>query len=400
MLPESVFLVCLPLTADGRLENLTKIVAMLDYSFVYRFLFPLLLVSVSSLYLVIRSLLDHRAIAKLGSFAPRVRSYFPLGIDIVCRLIYHSRNGTDIDFWEWLFAFSPNQHSKTVGVCFARQHWIFTEDPENVRAILATQFQDFGKGRHFHEDWKPFLGDSIFTTDGQQWHDSRQLIRPQFVKTRVSDLVIFEKHIARMMDHIGGHGEEVDVAALFLRFTLDTSTDFLLGKSVDSLDNPQAEFASAFAEVQTTQAMITRTGGLSPFVPKGKYWAGLKVINAFVEPFIEQVLRLNLSDLKEKKNQSFLDALAATGIRDRKIIRDQVIAILLAGRDSTASALGFIFKELSADPEIVRRLRREILEKVGPTRPPTYEDLKSMPYLQHTMNETLRLYPSVPYNVS
>ena len=118
-----------------------------------------------------------------------------------------------------------------------------------------------------------------------------------------------------------------------------------------------------------------------------------------MEPFIDQALRLNLADLKEKTNQSFLDALAATGTRDRKVIRDQVVAVLLAGRDTTAGSLSFTFLELSKNPAIVKKLRREILERVGPTEPPTYDDLKNMPYLQHVMNETLRLYPSVPFNV-
>ena len=372
---------------------------MLDNFFAHPFLYSLLLITSSWIYSVIVTLLQNHAITRLGSLAPRIRSYLPFGADVVYRIIHHSHNNTDIALWDWLFTWSPNEHSKTIEVDLVRQRWIFTADPENIRAVLATQFQDFGKGGQFHEDWRPFLGDSIFTTDGQQWHNSRQLIRPQFVKNRVADLEIFEKHVGRLITKIGVHGEEVDIAALFYRFTLDSTTDYLLGKSVNSLDNPQAEFATAFAEVQKVQNLITRSGGLSFLISKGSYWAGLKVINAFVEPFIERVLSLNISELKEKTNQSFLDALAATGIRDRDAIRDQVIAVLLAGRDTTAGALSFTFKELSAQPEIVRKLRREILEKVGPSRAPTYEDLKGMPYLQHVMNETLRLYPSIPFNV-
>ena len=372
---------------------------MLDHFFAHPFLYTLLLIISSWIYSVIATLLQNHAITRFGSLAPRVRSYLPFGADVVYRIIHHSHNNTDIALWDWLFTWSPNEHSKTIEVDLVRQRWIFTADPENIRAVLATQFHDFGKGGQFHEDWKPFLGDSIFTTDGQQWHNSRQLIRPQFVKNRVADLDIFEKHVGRLMTKIGVHGEEVDIAALFYRFALDSTTDYLLGKSVNSLDNPQAEFATAFAEVQKVQNLITRSGGLSFLISKGTYWAGLKVINAFVEPFIERVLSLDISELKEKTNQSFLDVLAATGTRDRDAIRDQVIAVLLAGRDTTAGALSFTFKELSAQPEIVRKLRREILEKVGPSRAPTYEDLKSMPYLQHVMNETLRLYPSIPFNV-
>ena len=371
---------------------------MLDSFFGHPFLYFLFFLTASWLYFALVKLFENRAITKLGSLAPRVSSYLPFGADVVYRTVHHSKNATDIDFFNWLFTWSPT-HSKTIEVDMVRQRWIFTADPDNTRAILATQFQDFGKGNQFHQDWKPFLGDSIFTTDGQQWHDSRQLIRPQFVKNRVADLEIFEKHVGRLMTKIAGHGEQVDIANLFYRFTLDSATDYLLGKSVDSLENPQVEFATAFAEVQKVQDLITRSGGFNFFIPKGTWWAGLKVINAFVEPFIDHVLRIDVSELKEKTNPSFLDALAATGTRDRTAIRDQVIAVLLAGRDTTAAGLSFTFKELSAHPEIVRKLRKEILEKVGPSRPPTYEDLKSMPYLQHAMNETLRLYPPVPFNV-
>lgn len=37
---------------------------------------------------------------------------------------------------------------------------VFTADYENIKAILATQFNDYGKGENFNREWKPFLGDS------------------------------------------------------------------------------------------------------------------------------------------------------------------------------------------------------------------------------------------------
>ena len=75
------------------------------------------------------------------------------------------------------------------------------------------------------------------------------------------------------------------------------------------------------------------------------------------------------------------------------------MAVLIAGRDTTAATLSWTIYELSHYPDVVRRLRAEILSTVGSARPPTYEDLKNMTYLTHTINETLRLYPAVPYNL-
>lgn len=131
------------------------------------------------------------------------------------------------------------------------QRICFTADPDNIKAILATQFHDFGKGAQFHEEWSDFLGDSIFTTDGAQWHNSRQLIRPQFTRDRVSDLHCFEAHIQTLFKTManGGplngedqavdlalvNGRRIDICELFFRYTLDVATDFLLGNDVKSL---------------------------------------------------------------------------------------------------------------------------------------------------------------------
>lgn len=75
------------------------------------------------------------------------------------------------------------------------------------------------------------------------------------------------------------------------------------------------------------------------------------------------------------------------------------MAVLLAGRDTTACTLSWMFYELSRNEDIVRRLRKEIEDNVGFEREPTYADLKNMKFLQNTINETLRLYPVVPFNV-
>lgn len=55
----------------------------------------------------------------------------------------------DIELWRYLF--SHDTHNKTVEFTMGGQRMVFTVDPENLRAILATQFGDYGKGEPFHE---------------------------------------------------------------------------------------------------------------------------------------------------------------------------------------------------------------------------------------------------------
>lgn len=132
------------------------------------------------------------------------------------------------------------------------------------------------------------------------------------------------------------------------------------------------------------------------------FYDSIKIINDFVSTFIEKALALSPKELEEKTSHdegyTFLHAIAAY-TRDRNMLRDQLVSILLAGRDTTACTLTWAIYHLSMDPIITAKLRQEIVDTVGLERTPTYEDLKNMKYLQHILNETLRLYPVVPYNV-
>lgn len=319
-----------------------------------------------------------------------------------------------LDQWRKFLSPSNNWTAETRIVA---RRIIFTAHPENIKAILATQFNDFGKGAPFHREWSPFLGDSIFTTDGDLWHNSRQLIRPQFIKDRVSDLHTFESHMQllfRAISHGGAlpseshpvdptlDGVPVDISDLFFRFTLDSATDFLLGHDIKSLSTPLQPFAEAFAEAQRMQNIFARAGPLARLVPRASFNAAMHTINAFIDQYIDLALRLSPSELESKTKSStgytFLHALASF-TRDRRVLHDQLIAVLLAGRDTTASTLSWTLYELARHPQCVAALRAEILGQVGPDRAPTYDDLKAMKYLQSVMAETLRLYPSVPFNV-
>lgn len=132
------------------------------------------------------------------------------------------------------------------------------------------------------------------------------------------------------------------------------------------------------------------------------FYDSMKTINTFVSTYIDQALALSPAELEQKTNHdrgyTFLHAIASY-TRDRNMLRDQLISVLLAGRDTTACTLTWTLYHLSLNPTITAKLRAEIIDTVGLDRTPTYEHLKNMKYLQHILNETLRLYPVVPYNV-
>lgn len=90
-----------------------------------------------------------------------------------------------------------------------------------------------------------------------------------------------------------------------------------------------------------------------------------------------------------------MTGVSAAPIVDRQLIRDEISNILLAGRDTTACTLTFAVYRLAEHPNILQRLREEILAVVGPSRRPSYDDIRNMKFLRAVINETLRLYPPV-----
>ncbi|KAF2770368.1 putative P450 monooxygenase [Teratosphaeria nubilosa] len=365
------------------------------------------LAAVNFVYLahcLVTAAVSERKIDRLGKRAPTYRTATPWNLGMLWEGVYYALTHRNHEFWWKAFKSANPNIPYTVEVVPLGMRMIFTADEENTKAILATQFQDYGKGPQFRKEWMDFLGHSIFTTDGELWHNSRSLLRPQFIKDRVSDLHTFETHVQALLPMLAGTHSDATVRVddLFHRFTLDAATDFLLGKSVDSLQNGQTEFAQAFAEVQRVQSIIARTGPLNHLVPRKSFFRGLEVLNEFVNTYVDRTLQLSPEELekvgKSDENYTFLHALASY-TRDRTVLRDQLVAVLLAGRDTTAVTLSWLFYELARHPQVVKKLREEVLNTVGPTQVPTYENLKQMRYLQHCLNEGLRLYPVVPYNV-
>lgn len=147
----------------------------------------------------------------------------------------HSQNRL-LEYYFSIFENADPSCPNAVEISIIGRRSIITIDPEHVKAVLATNFTNFGKGDLFHATWEPFLGDSIFTTDGQLWQQSRTLIRPMFLKQKIRDMDIIERWSDMMISKIPPSGHTVDISDLFYRMTLDATTDYLLGHSVESLE--------------------------------------------------------------------------------------------------------------------------------------------------------------------
>jgi cytochrome P450 len=77
-----------------------------------------------------------------------------------------------------------------------------------------------------------------------------------------------------------------------------------------------------------------------------------------------------------------------------KEVRDQLVTLYLAGHDTTAHALSWTFYLLSRNPAVQHELERELRRVLG-GRPPRYEDLPALGYVERVIKEAMRIYPPV-----
>ena len=127
-----------------------------------------------------------------------------------------------------------------------------------------------------------------------------------------------------------------------------------------------------------------RIGALWRFYYPSDYWSSLKALNHVIEPFVDMAISYE----GDSEGRNLVQALAEV-TNDRQVLRDQLVNSLLAGRDTTAATLSWLFMELSHRPDLYAKLREEVLSVIGPDGRPTYADLKAMKYLQNCLNESI-----------
>ncbi|EMD40892.1 hypothetical protein CERSUDRAFT_111473 [Gelatoporia subvermispora B] len=312
---------------------------------------------------------------------------------------------------------------------------VFTSDPNVIKIILATDFPNYVKGESFSTYMHSVLGTGVFNSDGDMWKFHRTMTRPFFTREKISHFELFDRHAneaLRKMEERFRAGYPLDFQDMISRFTLDSATEFLFGTCVNSLHSdlpyphdaaspvkhspaPDATataeaFAAAFNGAQHVISSRGRVGWVWPLfeIFKDKSVEHMKVVDSFLEPILKEALTKKERRVRDGKvtnekegngeSDTLLDHLVEF-TSDPAVLHDETLNILIAGRDTTATTLTNVVYLLSQHPHYLRRLREEILSLVGPTRMPTYDDIREMKFLRAVLNETLRLYPPVPINV-
>ncbi len=272
--------------------------------------------------------------------------------------------------------------------------------PEGVQRVLAGASERYGKaGDPIFEELRWLLGDGLLTSEGERWRRQKRLIQPLFTHKRVASYVPVMADeaaaLTRRWSEAVDRGEPVDLHAEMSRITLRVVGRALFGSDVDE----------AIPTLKATIPLLSERAirrGISPIriPPTWPTPANRRASLAQRQNYeiVEDLIARRRAAPTDNGDLVTLlleaqDPEGGHGLDDTEV-RDQALIFLLAGHETTATALTFTLHLLGQHPEIQSRVHDEVDRVLG-GRIPTLDDVSALGYTTMAIKEAMRLYPSV-----
>lgn len=280
---------------------------------------------------------------------PALTKRWPLGIDRIKELWESDADGRLLAFLCSIAKdYEPGNNLCQFLLVGPRAYHIL--HPRNVETLLSTNFEDYGFGCR-PGVFAPLFGNGISTQEGAAWKHSRELLRKQFVRAKYQDFRYFHEHVANLIDCLPADGT-IDLQPLFFSLTLDVATELLFGRSVYSLRAgvdqaaENKEFSESFNVALEGLARRFRSAPFHFLYNPAAFRKACRNVHRFVERYIREqrfMEQKGLDDMEEKEPDSaswFIRQIANESASEADL-RDQLLNVLLAGRDTTACCLSW-----------------------------------------------------------
>lgn len=249
-----------------------------------------------------------------------------------------------------------------------------TKHPDHAYEVLVSRAQSWVK----RQDLEPVLGNGLLNSNGEVWRRQRRLMNPSFRSDRI---ISYGKMIVEETERtMGGWraGEQRDVAQDMMALTLRIVSRALFGHDADGETEAIGRVMNVLQEAATSLDL------LPPWVPTPMHVRAKRAL--------EEIDRIvyDLIDSKrpaEGEDNLLTDLLAASdedGGMSRKLLRDELVTMFLAGHETTSLALSWTLYLLAKNPEERTRVEAEVDET---------EDPKALEVLGRALSESMRMYP-------
>ena len=285
---------------------------------------------------------------------------------------------------------------------WSRRSTIIVNRPDLVRHVLSDPEGIFPKSDLMVNALDPLIGDSIFVSSGDTWRRQRAMIDPALTMMRVNR--------AFPAMEAGAEEAEATLAGLAARhecFSLDMMMSHLTADIIcrtvfsTSLQTQVAhevfdaftDFERSVAQVEIRRLIMDRAWTRIP--QKQHVLDACALIRSHLGALLDTHLAegADFDDICKA-------VMEARDVEDRAFTRkeliDQLGVLFLAGHETSASALTWVFFILATQPALVARLRAEVAEVCG-DGPITFEHTRKLPFVRNVFRETLRLYPPITF---
>jgi cytochrome P450 len=273
-------------------------------------------------------------------------------------------------------------------------------DPAAIADVLVNHPKSFVKP-YLLRRMKVLFGDGLLTSSGEQWADHRHLVQPAFgAECMPGFLRLVRKSTEEMLSSwCNGERRDGDVRDVYPEI-VDLCMKNVAQTLFGAYDEEMGTIVRALAATchDLTHAVLN-VGQLLPFhIPgrlKRRLDGELGALNSYLGRLIDQ--RMADQGRNEPPRRDFLGLLLSGGGEhhpplSRQAVLDESVTMLLAGHETTASALAWSLYLLARHPKHADALADDLESRLQGDAP-SISDLEELTSLRATLDETLRLYP-------
>jgi cytochrome P450 len=272
-------------------------------------------------------------------------------------------------------------------------------DPAAVEHVLAKNHKNYRKPDFLTGPVRLVAGNGLFSSEGAFWLRQRRLSQPAFLRGAVArfaaPLTAAVERLVRDWE-AAPDGRVVDVVGEMMRLVLRMTAATLFGADLGADADAITEASpGAFAFVSHKMNNPLTAPLWVPTRRNRDFRHYRALLDGVVLRLIEARRR------RPTASNDLLDMLLAardeesgTGMTDRQL-KDEILSLLFAGHDTTASALSWAWHLLSRHQDVQEALHDEAAARLA-GRTPTAADLPHLPLATAVLEEGMRLYPPAP----
>jgi len=295
--------------------------------------------------------------------------------------------------------FAYEQPVSTMRLGFRRV--VLLADPEAVKQVLLDKVSNFPKAEHERRALGGALGEGLLVIDGEKWRSHRKLMAPSFDHKSIVSYV--PGMVESIESYIGnwsslGFGASLDMNEEMRKLTLKIISRAMFSTDSDGISDLMGNTLKRVAD-----SLEFSLPDILPVIGKWRMRRRLARIDRIFSDLNHAIYALIRSRAgnPEQSRPDLLDRLVAardgeSGVRlSEREVRDEVVIIFVAGHETTAVAMTFVWYLLSQHPDVEARLHAELDSVLG-GRVPCFEDLADLKYTRMVIEEAMRLYPPAP----